>query len=94
MCLARSPRILTQLLVLRSIIGYRTRLETLPFAGQGMGSPNRGPSIHEYNISIITLLVHFLAYGHKKAVGCCPKCLAQYNHSTAVQEVLLLKVQK
>ena len=42
--------------------------------------------------SIITLLVHFLAYGHKNAVGCCPKCIVQYKHSTAVQEVLLLKV--
>ena len=37
--------------------------------------------------------VHFLAYGHKKDVGCCPKCIVQYKHSTAVQEVLLLKVQ-
>ena len=36
-CLARSRRTLTHLLVLRCIIGYRTRLGTLPFAGQGMG---------------------------------------------------------
>ena len=44
-------------------------------------------------IVLVTLLVHFLGYGHKKAVGCCPKCIVQYKHSTAVQEVLPLKVQ-
>ena len=37
LCLARSRKNFTHLLVLRSIIGYRTRVGTLPFAGQGVG---------------------------------------------------------
>ena len=61
-----------------------------------VGRTSRGHTIVLY----VTLLVYFLAYGHKKAVGCCPKCIpgsaVQAQHccsrsSTVVESTVVLQ---